>query len=151
MFADDALEKKPRLESAMFGGPGRANLGQFMEGSWDDQIFRSIVNFGLGRVQEGRRGEQDEIGILFLGWDPATRAPPGSSLSWSFNRLLALLSESSRSPSSYSTETWSFSLCAGEDLFEGELKFGFVWARSRCRWKEDDDDDDDRPKKFFGM
>lgn len=62
--------------------------------------------------------------VLFLGWNPATRAPlllglllvlvlvaPGWSLSWSLSRLLllGLLSDGLSSPSSYNAETWSLS------------------------------------------
>lgn len=50
--------------------------------------------------------------VPFLGWDPATRAPPGRSLSLSFSRLLDLLSDLLSSPSSYNLETWSFCSCS---------------------------------------
>lgn len=60
--------------------------------------------------------------VLFLGWDPATRAPPGSALALVCSRLLGLLSELLSSPSSYSAETRSISL-----LVLG-LGLGLGWA-----------------------
>ena len=78
-----------------------------------------------------------------MGWDPVLGLL-GTSLSLSFVRLLGLLSESSRSPSSYSTETWFFSMrepgvvlvVAGAGLDGG--------AR-------EDEDEGERPKNLFDM
>ena len=96
--------------------------------------LRGVAGVGVGRgLREERVWVRDR--------DPATRAPPGCSLAPVVARLLGLLSESLSSPSSYSTETWSTSVC-GRGL--GAVAGDVVAAESR--WKRDE-----WPKKPFDM
>lgn len=74
------------------------------------QVSQYEGNFHALVWAEGWSNGNLEFGycVPFLGWDPATRAPPDESLTLSLSRLLDLLSESLSSPSSYNLETWSF-------------------------------------------
>lgn len=102
--------------------------------AWNDQVKDKTRQDGTGL------GAYSLFFSLALG-DPATRAPPapGSSRSLPFSRLLGLLSESLKSPSSYSSEMGSSLFLAG-----GEIERSFGSGGVRLVEKE-------RPKKPFDM